>query len=195
MENPFPYRTKDFVQWGSLIDLADADAAWLAFDKRVRTSVRKGEGMGVAIRPYRPEDLPVVTPFTPNADDIPAVWENRHHAYIAEAKDTGEVLGWILLAGVVGTKKLFMLCHASTPEGKRRQTPNMLVWHAVRTWAGGAYRYFDVGVSYRSSLQEYFQGFRQLAYPMVMSPPAFLKTLSLSSPNAVVLSHNAPSSS
>lgn len=186
MEQLFPYKTKDFVQWGSLIDLINADAAWAAFDKRVRTSVRKGEGMGVVIRPYRSEDLPIVTPFTPNADDIPALWKARHHAYVAEAKDTGEILGWILLAGVVGTKKLFMLCHASTPEGKRRQTPNLLLWHAVKTWAGpvndpaedgaggasGVYRFLDVGVSYRPSLQEYFEGFRQFTYPMVMSPPA-----------------------
>lgn len=172
MEQLFPYKTKDFVQWGSLIDLADADAAWAAFAARVRTSVRKGEGMGVVIRPYRPEDLPVVTPFTPNADDIPTVWESRHRAYVAVAEGTDEILGWILLAGVTGTKKLFMLCHASTPEGKRRQTPNSLLWHAVKECAGKEYRYFDVGVSYRASLQAYFQGFRQLTYPMVMAPPA-----------------------
>ncbi len=163
------YISKDFVIRGSLIDLSDAEAAWLAFDKRVRTSVRKGEKMGVKIRPFEMSDLPTVTSFTPNDDDIPPVFEDRHHGYIAEAEETGEVLGWILLAGV--GRKLFMLCHASRPEGKVRQTPNLLLWHAVKTWAGGPYRYFDVGASYRQTLQDYFTGFQQLEYPMIMRPP------------------------
>jgi hypothetical protein len=163
------YISKDFVISGSLIDLSDAEAAWAAFDKRVRTSVRKGERMGVKIRPFEMKDLPIVTAFTPNDDDIPAAFEDRHHAYIAEVEETGEILGWILLAGV--GRKLFMLCHASRPEGKARQTPNLLLWHAVKTWAGGPYSYFDVGASYRKTLQDYFTGFQQLEYPMIMRPP------------------------
>jgi hypothetical protein len=172
MDQLFPYTTKDFVQWGALIDLSDADKAFLACDKRVRTSVRKGEKMGVRIRPFKQEDLKTVIPFTPNDDDIPAVWEDRHWAVVAEAEESGEILGWILFAGVPGTKKVFMLCHASTLEGKRRQAPNLLLCHAIKHWAGGPYRYLDVGVSYRPTLQTYFQGYRQDTYPMVMNPPA-----------------------
>lgn len=172
MESLFPYTTKDFVQWGALIDLSDAEKAFSAFDKRVRTSVRKGEKMGVRIRPFTTQDLNAVTAFTPNDDDIPATFEERHWAAVAEAEDTGEMLGWILLAGIPGTPKLFMLCHASTEEGKRRQSPNLLLNHAIRHWAGKEYRYLDVGTSYRASLQDYFQGYRQLTYPLVMAPPA-----------------------
>ena len=171
MASPLPYVSKDFVIDGSLIDLSDEQAAWEAIDKRVRTSVRKGRRMGVRIRPFdsSTEELDALTSFTPNADDIPPAFEDRHHAYVAVAEDTGERLGWILLAGV--GRKLFMLCHASTPEGKRRQTPNLLLWHAITTWCGGPYRTLDVGASYRPSLQDYFRGFSQEDYPMVMKQP------------------------
>jgi hypothetical protein len=173
MSEPSKYVSKDYVITGSLIDLADKDRVWEAIDKNVRTSVRKGERMGVDIHPFdgSKEELHALAAFTPNDDDIPPVWEDRHHAYVAVAQDTGERLGWILLAGIPGTKKVFMLCHASTPEGKRRQTPNLLLWHVIKTLAGGPYRYLDVGASYRPSLQKYFSQFRQLSYPMIMRPP------------------------
>ncbi|MBU1349036.1 hypothetical protein KJ781_03130, partial [Patescibacteria group bacterium] len=173
MTIPLSYVSKDYVIRGNLIDLMDDQAAWDAVDKRVRTSVRKGRRMGVRIRPFdtTTEELDVLRSFTPNDDDIPAVFEDRHHAYVAIAEDTGERLGWILLAGV--GRKLFMLCHASTPEGKRRQTPNLLLWHAISTWCGGPYLTLDVGASYRPSLQVYFRGFRQRPYPMVMKPADF----------------------
>src|SRR3989344_1568159 len=171
MNEPLKYISKDYVVRGNLLDLTSADNAWDALDKRVRTSVRKGEGMGVTIRPFdgSAEELAAVRTFTPNDDDIPAQFEDRHHAYIAIADDTGERLGWILLAGV--GSKLFMLCHASTPAGKDRQTPNLLLWHAVKTWVGRDYRWLDVGGSYRPSLQKYFEGFRQAEYPLIMKPP------------------------
>lgn len=165
------YVSKDYVIRGSLIDLSDAEKAWSAIDKRVRTSVRKGERMSVRMRPFdgSDEERTALAAFTPNDDDIPAVFEPRHHAFVAVAEETGERLGWILLAGV--GRKLFMLCHASTPEGKRRQTPNLLLWHAIRAWSGGPYRYLDVGASYRPSLQTYFSGFRQLEYLLILRPP------------------------
>lgn len=166
------YISKDFVIRGSLVDLTDAERIWDDMDKRIRTSVRKGEQMGVKIRPFdgSSEELETLKAFTPNDDDIPASLESRHHAYVAVAEDTGELLGWILLAGV--GRKLFMLCHASTEEGKRRQTPNLLIWHAIKSWEGKAYRYLDIGASYRPSLQKYFEGFRQLDYPAIFRPPS-----------------------
>ncbi|HWQ99446.1 MAG TPA: DegT/DnrJ/EryC1/StrS family aminotransferase [Candidatus Methylomirabilis sp.] len=171
MHEPLKYVSKDYVVRGSLIDLSNADAAWDALDKRVRTSVRKGEGIGVTIRSFdgSAEELEAVRSFTPNDDDIPLRFEDRHHAYVAVAEESGERLGWILLAGV--GPKLFMLCHASTPAGKERQTPNLLLWHAIKTWVGSTYRWFDVGGSYRPSLQKYFEGYRQAEYPLIMKPP------------------------
>lgn len=166
------YISKDFLIKGSLIDLGDPDAAWLSIDKGVRTSIRKGEKMGVAIRPFRlddPAELATVTSFTPNANDIPPQFTSRYHAFIAEAVESKEILGWILLVEI--EKTLFMLCHASTPAGKERQTPNFLLWHAVKTYAGGPFHYLNVGASYRESLQNYFSHFRQREYPMVMRPP------------------------
>lgn len=170
---PSGYISKDFVIPGSLVDLSDAARAWDALDKRVRTSVRKGERMGVRIRPFSgdAEELSRLAAFTPNDDDIPLVWERRHIAYVADPAEGGAPLGWLLLVGVEGTSKLFLLCHASTPEGKRRQTPNLLLWHAIKAHAGGPYAHLDVGASYRPSLQAYFSGFRQATYPMVMRPP------------------------
>lgn len=175
MQRSLSYNAKDRLIEGSLVSLTDIEAIWDALEKGVRTSIRKGEKMGVTIRPYdgSPEELAALAAFTPNDDDIPVVWEDRHHAYVAVADDTNERLGWIMLAGVPGTSKLFMLCHASTPEGKQRQTPNMLIWHAFKTWAGKEYAWFDVGASYRATLQRYFSHFRQHSYPMVMKPAEY----------------------
>jgi hypothetical protein len=168
--SPAPkYVSKDYVIQGSLARLTTPEEIWDALDKRVRTSVRKGEKMGVNIRPFDPaQDLPRVIPFTPNDDDIPAVFEPRHEGWVAEDAVTGDVLGWILLAGI--GRKRFMLCHASSPAGKERQTPNLLLWHALKVSCGKGYGYFDIGGSYRPSLQKYFSGFRQEAYPLVMRP-------------------------
>lgn len=173
MEGGFRYISKDYVISGSLIDLSDAERAWQALDKRVRTSIRKGERMGVKIRIFdgSTEELEALKAFTPNDDDIPSQWEDRHVGYVAVAEDTQERLGWILLAGVHGTTKLFMLCHASTSEGKRRQTPNLLLWHAIKMHSGKAHTHLDVGASYRPSLQNYFEGYRQQEYAMIMRPP------------------------
>ena len=52
MPTPLKYISKDFVITGSLIELTDPETIWNALDKRVRTSVRKGETMGVVIRPF-----------------------------------------------------------------------------------------------------------------------------------------------
>ncbi len=166
------YISKDYVVWGSLIELTDIDTVWQALDKRVRTSVRKGERLGVHIRPldFQSDDLEAMRAITPNDDDIPAQFEPRHHAFIAVDEATQVKLGWILLAGIPGTSKVFLLCHASTKEGKERQTPNLLLWHVIKYFTPGPYRYLDVGGSYRFSLQRYFQGFRQYTYPLVMRP-------------------------
>jgi hypothetical protein len=164
----FGYVSKDYVLQGSLIVLSDEKAVWEALPTRVRTSVRKGERSGVRIRDFVAErDLETVKPFTPNDDDIPPVFEPRHRGFVAEAEDTGEVLGWVLTAGV--GRKNFLLCHASTQAGKKRETPNLLLWQALKS-SFGTYEYFDVGVSYRPSLQFYFSGYRQEPYPMVMRP-------------------------
>jgi hypothetical protein len=164
----FGYTSKDYVLQGSLIILSDESTVWDALSKRVRTSIRKAERSGVRIREFVAErDLETVKPFTPNDDDIPPVFESRHHGFVAEAEDTGEVLGWVLTAGV--GRKNFLLCHASTPNGKKCETPNLLLWQAIKHSFGG-FQYFDVGVSYRPSLQFYFSGHRQKSYPMVMRP-------------------------
>ncbi len=166
------YVSKDYVVWGSLIELTDQKTIWEALDKRVRTSIRKGERLGVTIRPLdlAGDDLEVMRAITPNDDDIPSQFEARHHAFIALDAVTGVRLGWILLAGIPGTQKVFLLCHASTPEGKERQAPNLLLWHVIKHYTPGPYRFLDVGGSYRASLQYYFQGFRQHTYPLVMRP-------------------------
>lgn len=166
------YVSKDYVIRGSLIELSDREKIWQALDKRVRTSIRKGERSGVLIKTMQlpSDDLEAMRSITPNDDDIPEVFEERHQAYIAIEQGTGERLGWILLAGITGTQKIFMLCHASTKAGKDRQTPNLLLWHAINKLIDSPYRYFDVGASYRASLQKYFEGFRQYTYPLVMRP-------------------------
>lgn len=166
-----PYVSKDFVIEGSEVDLRlSLDEIWKALDKRVRTSIRKGQRFDTRIRPFAAKDLPTVIPITPNDDDIPPVWSDRLTAFVAETGN-GEFLGWVLFTAIPHTQRAFMLCHASTKEGKARQTPNLLLWHAMSAAKDKGFAYYDVGGSFRSTLQSYFSGFRQSSYPLIMRPP------------------------
>lgn len=165
----YSYVSKDYVIPGASLDLRDLPRLWGSVDKRVRTSIRKGEALGARIRLFRLEkDLAAVRAFTKNEDDIPKIFEERHTAFVAEHPQTGEIIGWILL--VLIEKKIFLLCHASNPLGKTYQVPNLLIWHAIKYFAERGYAWLDVGASYRPSLQKYFQGYGQISYPMVMRP-------------------------
>lgn len=166
-----PYISKDFVIHGSEIDIRRSlDDIWDGLDKRVRTSIRKGQKLAVQIRPYAEADLGMVRAITPNDDDIPALFTSRYHSYLAETVE-GVFLGWILFVEIPYTKRVFMLCHASTLEGKKLQAPNLLLWHALSSAKELGFFYFDVGASYRPTLQAYFSGYREQSYPLILRAP------------------------
>lgn len=166
-----PYVSKDFVIQGSFVLLDDKDTAWETIDGRARTAVRKAQKAGATITKAKGTEADVASfrDFCLNPDDLPPTpFTSKHHLYLAELN--GKIVGAILLAAV--RDKLFLLCHASTPEAKEAEIPTLLLWHVIETFAGaGEFRVLDVGASYRPSLQKYFSSWRMQGYPMIMRPP------------------------
>ena len=171
------YISKDFVIEGSNLRLDNKDLAWEQIDGRMRTEIRKAEKAGATIRKVKPtkEELAAFTEFCLNPDDLPPVFTERYHFYLAELE--GKVIAGILLVEV--GKKLFMLCHASTPVAKQNGIPSLLIWRMVEEFSGKQWTHLDVGASYRGTLQKYFTGFRTQEYPMIMKPPELTPDLRL----------------
>ncbi|TAK04883.1 GNAT family N-acetyltransferase [Patescibacteria group bacterium] len=163
-----PYRSKDFVIFGSRL-LLDPQEAWLRIEKRVRTAIRKGQSYGPRIekRAGTSEDIALFAPFCPNRDDLPERLRPTQHLFFA-------FLGDALAGGIIVTElpdRLYLHFHAATEEGKRHHVPSVLLWHIVEAFSGSRFRYLDVGASYRPSLQKYFSSFATERYPVIMRPP------------------------
>ena len=171
------YISKDFPIEGSFLRLDDAKQAWEQIDGRMRTAVRKAQQSGVRIEKSSGSDADIAAfrEFCLNPDDLPEQWTDRYHLYLAHL-DSTIVAGIIIVE--VGTK-LFMLCHASTPEAKKANIPALLIWHIVEQFAGKQFDHLDVGASYRPSLQSFFSGWRTKGYPIVMKAPELKPTLML----------------
>ncbi len=172
-----PYISKDFAIEGSFLRLDDKQKAWDEIDGRMRTAIRKAQQSGVIITKVSgtPEELNAFRAICLNPDDMPETLTDRYHLYFAQ-------LGGKLVAGILIVEienKLFMLCHASTPEAKEQNIPSLLIWHTVEQFAGSRFARLDVGASYRASLQKFFSGWRTQGYPMIMRPPELHPTLML----------------
>ncbi|HVW66390.1 MAG TPA: DegT/DnrJ/EryC1/StrS family aminotransferase [Candidatus Peribacteraceae bacterium] len=172
-----PYVSKDFLIEGSRLRLDDKEKAWAEIDGRMRTAIRKARESGAVIRKAQgtKEELATFRSFCLNPDDMPEVFTDRYHLYLAELDR--EIIAGILVVEV--GSKLFMLCHASTPVAKRENIPSLLIWHIVEEFTGNHFAYLDVGASYRPSLQNFFQGWRTSGYPMIMKPPELQPSLML----------------
>lgn len=173
------YISKDFPIEGSFLRLDDKDAAWNAIDGRMRTAVRKAQQSGAIISKVKGTkvELEAFANICLNADDMPKEMTDRYHLYFAHLNE--EFVAGILMVEV--GDKLFMLCHASTPEAKKANLPSLLLWHMVEEFTGKKFRHIDVGASYRPSLQSFFEGWRTQGYPMIMKAPE-LKPLLMITP-------------
>ncbi len=172
-----PYVSKDFVIQGSFLRLDDKEKAWNEIDGRMRTAVRKARATNVVIKKVANTKANVdkFESFCLNPDDIPEVLTDEYHLYFGEIEQ--KVIAAILIVEV--GSKLFMLCHASLPEAKKMNIPSLLLWNVVEEFTGSRFRVFDVGASYRASLQSFFTGWRTQPYPMIMKPPELKPTLLL----------------
>jgi hypothetical protein len=172
-----PYISKDFVIEGSFLRLDDKEKAWLQIDGRMRTAIRKAQKSGIHIRKTKGTDQERKNfmSFCLNPDDVPEDLTDRYHFYLAE-------LGTEVIAGILVVEigsKLFMLCHASTPKAKELNVPSLLIWHVAEEFMGGRFRFFDIGASYRASLQSFFSGWRTRGYPILMRPPELRPSIML----------------
>ena len=186
-----PYISKDFAIEGSFLRLDDETKAWNEIDGRMRTAVRKAEQSGATIEKVKntPENVKKFVKYCLNPDDIPKKLSDRYHLYFASLKK--EVVAAILVVEV--GNKIFMLCHASTPEAKKLNLPSLLIWHVAKEFMGSkTFRYFDIGASYRASLQNFFSGWRTQSYPMIMKPPELAPSLMLTPFDTQALGEELP---
>ncbi len=172
-----PYISKDFAIEGSFLRLDNKEKAWEEIDGRMRTAVRKAQQSGVIITKVTgtADELEAFRAICLNPDDMPETLTSRYHLYFAHLQE--KFVAGILLVEV--DNKLFMLCHASTPEAKEQNIPSLLIWNTVEEFAGKQFARLDVGASYRASLQKFFTGWRTEPYPMIMKAPELHPTLML----------------
>lgn len=164
-----PYYSKDYVLAGNYVDLTSKEDAWNKISGRMRTSIRKAQKSSVVIKTIDPqkESIEEFKTFCLNNDDLPEVFTDRYHIFFAYEES-------VLIAGIIVVsidEKLFMLCHASTPRAKELEIPSLLIWHVIEEFCSKQWKYFDVGASYRYSLQQYFSGWKTNTYPIIMNPP------------------------
>lgn len=166
------YKSKEFLISGSLIPLNDATAAWERIDKRMRTAIRKARTYNPEIREIEgnEEDIAAFAKFCPNHEDLPIRIDPKRQKMYAAYID-GQLVGGTIVVETGGN--LFLHFNAVTEGGKEKQISPLLIWHVVETFSGGQFRYFDVGASYKPSLQKFFTGFQVDSYPVLMRPPEY----------------------
>lgn len=185
-----PYNSKDYVIHGSFLTLQNKEQAWEQISGRMRTAVRKAQKVAINITQVQPshETMAPFIKFCLNPDDLPVTYTSDYIVYFAYKDEK-------LLAGIVLKKieqKLFMLCHANTPEARKNDIPSLLIWHVVEQWTGKECTRLDIGASYRFSLQKYFTGWQTEAYPMLMRAPELQPTLNLTPFDTAALGDKIP---
>ncbi len=172
------YVSKEFLISGSEVPLKDAKLAWEKLDKRMRTAIRKAQSHAPTIVEVSGDEHHIrrFYEFCPNREDLPELIDPaRQKMYFAYIED--RLVGCTIVVETGGN--LFLHFNAVTEEGREKQISPLLVWHVIETFAGGPYRAFDVGASYKPTLQKFFSGFGVDRYPVLMRPPEYKPQLTV----------------
>ncbi len=184
-----PYISKDYVIYGSLLEL-DPARSWSKIHKRTRTAIRKARTFNTRIVKVAGsrDDIAAFRPFCPNREDLPEQLGSRQHMYIAYLGD--EIAGGIVVTEL-SPEKLYLHFHAATDAGKKRHIPSLLLWHIVEAFGPTPFEHLDVGASYRPALQKYFSSWATKQYPVVMRPPEYKPQILINPVENMHVSHGA----
>lgn len=165
------YHGKDIVHEGSLLKI-DPDYSWNRITSKIRNKIRQAQKLEVDIKKVRGtaqdiQDFRTVW-FDPEDETIPKTLDEDEVMYMAYIK--GELVGGLILTPSSPTV-LYMHNLGSNDSGKRQNIPALLLWNAVQDLHGTRWKYIDVGVSFRPTLNSFFKSWKADSYPIIFAPP------------------------
>ncbi len=166
------YHGKDIVHEGSLL-IIDPEKAWDKISSNTRKNIRKAQRVeNVEIKRVKgnKEDIKNFRKiwFDPEDETIPPELEPEEIMYFAYLDGKIEA-GMILTPS--SERILYLHNLGGTDKAKVNSLTALLLWNAVEQLGDTGYKYIDVGVSFRKSLQTFFGHWRTEKYPIIFEPP------------------------
>jgi hypothetical protein len=165
------YVSKDFVHEGCGLVLVP-DEVWELVPYSVQKNIKKAASHGVTIHkvPGKKEDLDILRSMWYNPEDpnIPSELNSEEYMYIAYNNES-EPLGAVILLPV--GNHLFLNNLAGNVKGKELRIQDYLLWYCVNAFKDSGFKYIDVGVSFRTSLYEFFKKWKTFSYPVIFNKP------------------------
>ncbi|WP_428261288.1 hypothetical protein [Haliangium sp.] len=170
------YIGKDIIHYGCAAAF-DPDELWACMPRHARKNVRKAERAGVLVGRIAgtADELAALRRiwYLPDDPNFPTELGPDDLAFAATLD--GDLLGGAILVPV--GRHLFLNNLTADARGKALQVQSFLLWRIVNELAGGAWRYLDIGVSYRPNLYRFFCSFATSRYPIIFHPPALRPTI------------------
>lgn len=165
------YISKDFAHIGAGLPF-EPERVWKGVPYSVRKNINRAiseqlSAERVAGEPEHIETLRAMW-YDPEDPNMPAKLSDKEYMFIANDRSGNPIGATILLP--VGNH-LFLNNLAGSVEGKRMRVQDFLLWHIVNYFKGSAFKYLDVGVSYRPSLYRFFSKWRVISYPVIFNKP------------------------
>ena len=168
------YVSKDYVHEGCGLILVP-DEVWEMVPYSVQKNIKKAASHGVTIHkvPGKKEDLDILRSMWYNPDDpnIPSELHPEEYMYIAYNNES-EPIGAIILLPV--GNHLFLNNLAGNAKGKELRIQDYLLWYCVNAFKDSGFKYIDVGVSFRTSLYEFFKKWKTFSYPVIFNKPKYI---------------------
>ncbi|MBU1982788.1 PanM family protein, partial [bacterium] len=159
------YIGKDVLTQGSLLHL-NSQVAWKRLRSRAKQGIRKAQKAGIRVEESR--DLVQMAKVWYNPDTLTSRLTPDQRMFLAYVED--QLVGGIIVTPV--TRNTLFYHYGGTNElGRTIEANAYLFWHIVETFQDTPYEYLDVGVSFRTELQHYFQKYCTQPYPILFRPP------------------------
>jgi hypothetical protein len=160
------YIGKDIVTRGSLLHL-NRDIAWKELRSRAKQGIRKARKAGIRVEESR--DLSQMEKLWYDPETLTKELSDQQTLYLAFLDD--ELVGGIIVTPVT-PNTLFYHYGGTNEKGRLIEANAYLFWHVVEQFHDSPFEYLDVGVSYRSELQHFFQKYCTQPYPILFNPPS-----------------------
>lgn len=165
------YVSKDFIHEGCGLPL-NPEFVWENVPYSVQKNIKKAEKNNLVVKYVKGNqaDLEVLRSmwYDPQDPNFPNMLAEEDEMFIAY-NSKGIAVGAMILLPV--GNHLFLNNLAGNSEGKKLRVQDFLLWHAVNYFKDSKYKYIDVGVSYRSSLYNFFKKWKVISYPVLFNKP------------------------
>lgn len=171
------YHGKDIVHTGSNLSL-NPQLAWKKLNKTTKKKIRRAQ---------RLKDLKIYKAKGTKEDmnKFRAIWFNPKDSSLQEDLKKDEIIYFAelnseIIGGMILTPSAhnLYLHHLGTNEmGKNNNIAFILLWNAVEDLKDSKFINIDIGVSFRETLQNFFQNWQTSSYPVIFEAPFIRPTI------------------